>query len=92
MSPASHPDCRATDAALRIARGLEVRADGRIAWVRDQIYLSAKGLTEAEALLNIKERAQSFNYSLGITLTVNFGSIYNNVVNNRMRLGPLSFS
>ena len=80
------------DAAFRIARGLEVRADGRIAWVQDQIYLSAKGLTEAEALLNIKERAQSFNYSLGITLTVNFGSIYNNVVNNRMRLGPLSFN
>ena len=80
------------NAALRIARGLEVRTDGRIAWVQDQIYLSAKGLTEAEALLNIKERAQSFNYSLGITLTVNFGSIYNNVVNNRMRLGPLSFN
>lgn len=80
------------NAALRIARGLEIRADGRIAWVQDQIYLSAKGLTEAEALLNIKERAQSFNYTLGITLTVNFGSIYNNVVNNRMRLGPLSFN
>ena len=29
---------------------------------------------------------------LGITLTVNFGSIYNNVVNNRMRLGPLPFN
>ena len=40
----------------------------------------------------IKERAQSFNYTLGITLTVNFGSIYNNVVNNRMQLGPLSFN
>lgn len=80
------------NAALRIARGLEIRSDGRVAWVQDQIYLSAKGLTEAEALLNIKERAQSFNYTLGIALTVNFGSIYNNVVNNRLRLGPLSFN
>ena len=79
-------------AALRITRGLEIRADGRIAWVQDQIYLAAEGLTEAEALLNIKERAQSFNYSLGITFAVNFGSIYNNVVNNRMRLDPLSFN
>ncbi|MCY4574276.1 MAG: hypothetical protein OXF01_15935, partial [Gemmatimonadetes bacterium] len=80
------------EASFRIARGLEIRADGRIARVQDQIYLSAKGLSEAEALLNIKERAQSFNYSLGISLTVNFGSIYNNVVNNRLRLGPLSFN
>ena len=80
------------NAVLRITRGLEIRGDGRIAWVQDQIYLSTKGLTEAEALLNIKERAQSFNYTLGITLAVNFGSIYNNVVNNRMQLGPLSFN
>ncbi len=67
----------------RIARGLSVSAQGNISWVNDQIYLAAQGATDAEALLNLRQRAQDFNYGLEFGFSFQFGSIYNNVVNNR---------
>ncbi len=68
---------------FRIVRGLSVNARGDIAWVADQIYLSAEGATDAEALLNLKARSQDFNYGISIGFSFQFGSIFNNVVNNR---------
>ncbi len=75
------------DIDFRIARGISVSAEGNISWVSDQIYLSAEGATDAEALLNLQQRAQDFNYSLELGFSIQFGSIYNNVVNNRFRSG-----
>ena len=49
---------------FRIARGLSINAEGNISWVNDQIYLSAEGATAAEALPNLQQRSQDFNYSL----------------------------
>lgn len=71
------------DLDFRIARGLTVNAEGNISWVNDQIYLSAEGVTDAEALLNLQQRSQDFNYGIEIGFSFQFGSIYNNVVNNR---------
>lgn len=71
------------DINFRIARGVSVNAEGNISWVNDQIYLSAEGATDAEALLNLQQRSQDFNYSLELGFSFQFGSIYNNVVNNR---------
>ncbi len=68
---------------FRIARGLSINAEGNISWVNDQIYLSAQGATDAEALLNLQQRAQDFNYGVEFGFSFQFGSIYNNVVNNR---------
>lgn len=68
---------------FRITRGLTVNAEGNISWVNDQIYLSAEGVTDAEALLNLQQRSQDFNYGIEIGFSFQFGSIYNNVVNNR---------
>ena len=68
---------------VRIARGVSLNAEGNISWVNDQIYLSAEGATDAEALLNLQQRSQDFNYSLQLGFSFQFGSIYNNVVNNR---------
>lgn len=70
---------------VRVVRGLDVYADGRLAWVNDQIYLSARGVTDEEALLNLQQRGQHFNYGVEAGLGFQFGSIYNNVVNNRFR-------
>ena len=72
---------------FRVARGVSVSAEGNISWVNDQIYLSAEGATDAEALLNLQQRSQDFNYSLQLGFSFQFGSIYNNVVNNRFRGG-----
>jgi len=75
------------DIDFRIARGVSINAEGNISWVNDQIYLSAEGATDAEALLNLQQRSQDFNYSLQLGFSFQFGSIYNNVVNNRFQGG-----
>ena len=72
---------------FRIVRGLSVNARGSIAWVKNQIYLSAEGVTDDEALLDLRQRATSFEYDVSIGFSLQFGSIYNNVVNNRFRGG-----
>lgn len=71
------------DLDFRITRGLTVNAEGNVSWVNDQIYLSAEGVTDAEALLNLQQRGQDFNYGIEVGFAFQFGSIYNNVVNNR---------
>ena len=71
------------DIDFRIMRGFSVNARGNIAWVQDQIYLSANGATDEEALLRLQQRGTDFNYGLSIGFSIQFGSIFNNVVNNR---------
>lgn len=70
---------------FRVTRGLDIYANGSVSWVNDQIYLSARGVTDEEALLNLQQRSQDFNYGMEAGLGFQFGSIYNNVVNNRFR-------
>lgn len=77
--------------AVRIARGLDLYIDGRTSWVNDQIYLPAEGVTDAEALLNLQQRSQDFNYGIEFGFSFQFGSIYNNVVNNRFGDGGFRF-
>ena len=67
----------------RITRGVSIFAQGNVAWVRDQIYLSANGATDDQALLNLRRQATDREDSFSIGLTFQFGSIFNNVVNNR---------
>lgn len=69
---------------FRIVRGLSFEVGGNVAWLDDQIYLSAQGVTDAEALLRLQQRASSFDYEFGAGLRVRFGSIFNNAVNNRI--------
>jgi len=71
------------DVNFRIVRGFSVNARGDIAWVDDQIYLSNQGVTDAEALLRLRQRGTDFNYGLTVGFSIQFGSIFNNVVNNR---------
>jgi hypothetical protein len=73
------------DVDYRITRGFSVNARGDIAWVDDQIYLSAQGATDEEALLRLRQRATDSSYGIQIGFSVQFGSIFNNVVNNRFR-------
>ncbi len=71
------------DIDFRIMRGVSINARGDVAWVQDQIYLSADGATDEEALLRLQQRGTDFNYGLSIGFSIQFGSIFNNVVNNR---------
>lgn len=71
------------DIDFRITRGLSVNARANVGWVQDQIYLSAQGATDEEALLRLQQRGTDFNYGMSVGFSFQFGSIFNNVVNNR---------
>lgn len=73
------------DIEFRIFRGFSVNARGNIEWVNDQIYLPVEDATDEETLLELQQRATDFNYELSVGFSVQFGSIFNNVVNNRFR-------
>lgn len=73
------------DIDFRIVRGFSVRLEGNIRWVQDQIYLSAGGVSDEEALLRLQQLQTDFEYGVSVGFSFQFGSIFNNVVNNRFR-------
>ena len=73
------------DIDYRVVRGFSINARGNIRRVEDQIYLSARGVTDEEALLALRLRATSYDYNLRLGFSFQFGSLFNNVVNNRFR-------
>ena len=73
------------DIDVRIVRGFSVRINGNIGWVQDQIYLSAEGASDEEALLQLQQLDTDFQYGVSVGFSFQFGSIFNNVVNNRFR-------
>ena len=73
------------DLDVRLVRGFSVRINGNIGWVQDQIYLSAEGASDEEALLQLQQLDTDFQYGVSVGFSFQFGSIFNNVVNNRFR-------
>jgi hypothetical protein len=73
------------DVSYRITRGVEVNAQGNLGWVHDQIFLPADDASDEETLLNLQRRATDRTSSVSVGLRIQFGSIFNNVVNNRFR-------
>jgi hypothetical protein len=71
--------------SFRITRGLSLEANGNMSWVNDQIYLSSEGETDEEILLRLRQRSTDFTYGASVGFSFQFGSIFNNVVNNRFR-------
>lgn len=68
---------------FRILRGLSLDIRGEVEWIEDQLYISAEGLTDQEILLGRFDRPTDYAYELSVGLSFEFGSIFNNVVNNR---------
>jgi len=68
---------------FRIARGLDLDVRGQLAFIEDQLFISAEGLTEEEILLGRFDRPTDSEYEIAVGLSYEFGSIFNNVVNNR---------
>jgi hypothetical protein len=69
--------------SLRVARGLSVAANVSASRIRDQLALPARGATDEEILLRIRRLQTGYEYSLGVSLTYTFGSIFSSVVNPR---------
>jgi len=72
---------------FRVVRGFNVDLRGEIEWVDNQIYLPADDGTDEERLLRLQQQATSFNFELSVGFSFQFGSVFNNVVNNRFRQG-----
>lgn len=71
------------DIEVRVFRGLELEIQGELALIEDQLFISRAGLTDEEILLGRFERPTDMTYELSVGVGFEFGSIYNNMVNNR---------
>lgn len=69
---------------FRIFRGFSIYVSGEYAWIHNQLSIPAGDITDAEQLLNLRQRFTSYSYQVRFGLSFSFGSIYNNVVNPRL--------
>jgi hypothetical protein len=73
-----------TNLSVRIIKGLSVRFDFRAENIHDQINLPKTEASLEDILLNKVQLPSTFALYSGIGLRLQFGSIYNNIVNNRL--------
>jgi hypothetical protein len=69
--------------SFRITRGLDLNVGASYSRIRDQIFLAGGDLTNEERLLELQTQQTDSRRSLNFGLSYQFGSIFNNVVNNR---------
>lgn len=73
-----------SDLSIRIIRGFSVNFNFRAEKIHDQIYLPKSEASLEDILLNRVKLPSSFELFTGIGIRIQFGSIYNNIVNNRL--------
>jgi len=69
--------------SFRVVRGLDLNIGGSFSRVRDQYYLAGGDLTPEERLLRLQQEQTDYEARINFGFEYQFGSIYNNVVNNR---------
>ena len=69
--------------SIRIARGLDWNISGEIKKIQDQIYLPAAALSAEDIYLGRIQLPTDSKFAIRTGFSFNFGSIYNNIVNNR---------
>lgn len=77
--------------SLRITRGLNLNLSGSYELVADQLYLPFEDLSDEELLTGVRRAATDKEYRFSIGFSYQFGSIFNNVVNNRFPGGGRRF-
>ncbi len=70
---------------FRLIKGLSFNIFGSIARVRDQRSIAKANITDTDVLLRLKQLKTSFDYFTFFGLNYTFGSIYNSIVNPRLR-------
>lgn len=68
---------------FRMFRGFDVQIQGRYELIRDQVYLPKEGESTGDILRQRRKLATGYQYGVEVGFSYRFGSIYNNVVNNR---------
>ena len=69
--------------SIRIFRGLEWNIGGDISQIRDQIYIPLEELSLEDVVAGRRQLPTDSRLSINTGFSFTFGSIYNNVVNNR---------
>lgn len=77
---------------VKLLKGFSVNGLVDYSAIRDQIFLSAVGATPEEILLQRKQLATSYQYSVSLGLSYTFGSIFSGVVNPRFGGGSTTSS
>lgn len=72
---------------VRLYRGLNLDIRGSVARVKDQIYVAREDATDEEVFLRRRQLGTDFEYSVELGLSFTFGSVFNNIVNPRIRTG-----
>lgn len=68
---------------IRLYRGLSFNVGGNYSFIRNQIGLRRRHLSDEEILTARRELATDNSYRLNLGFTFDFGSVFNNVVNSR---------
>ncbi len=69
---------------IRIFKGLAVRLNGELNFIRDQLYLPKGETTLEDILLQQTQVATDYEMYVGLGLSYTFGSMYNNIINTRL--------
>jgi len=69
---------------LRVAKGLSLSLNLQAQSIHNQVYLPEGDISDDDILLNNRRLPTSFEYSGRIGFRFQFGSIFNNVVNERL--------
>ena len=70
---------------MRLFKGLLMNVAGRVVRRRDQLNLPRGAATDEQILVRQRELATDYEYELNLGFSYAFGSIFNNVVNSRLR-------
>lgn len=73
-----------SDASILIVKGLSLFMQLETEFIHDQLYLPAGETTREEILLKQKKLATNFEISTELGLRFTFGSVYNNIINQRL--------
>jgi hypothetical protein len=71
------------DLEYRLTRGLSLSIGGSYEIIRDQIYLSAAGLSDEDKLTQRRQLQTGSRLSIDLGVSYRFGSIFNSIVNSR---------
>ncbi|MEO7520492.1 MAG: hypothetical protein ABIW79_01620 [Gemmatimonas sp.] len=69
----------------RIAAGLNVNLSASYSFIRDQLNIPGTELTDEDRLLRLRELQSGYSFEMGFGISYTFGSLFNNIVNPRMR-------
>lgn len=71
------------DNEIRLFRGFSLNIDGNYQVLHDQLYLPRSDATDEEIIAQQRQLQTTYRYFLAIGITYRFGSINNNIVNQR---------